>query len=77
MQHFRKYYNIQFNQNLYDVKYFYVSDNAVKGEKTDLIQSKAIKCLKNKHKTEKSSLFFREKVLIFPIKCDRIQTHKK
>lgn len=36
MQHFRKYYNIQFNQNLYDVKYFYVSDNAVKGEKNGL-----------------------------------------
>ena len=49
MQHFRKYYNIQFNQNLYDVKYFYVSDNALKGKISDLNQSKAIKCLKNKH----------------------------
>lgn len=52
-------------------------NNVLKGKKTDLIQSKAIKCLKNKHKIEKSSLFFSEKVLIFPIKCDRIQTYKK
>lgn len=52
-------------------------NNVLKGKKTDLIQSKAIKCLNNKHKIEKSSLFFSEKVLIFPIKCDRIQTYKK
>ncbi len=77
MQHFRKIYNIQFYQSLYAIKYSYVSDNVLKGKKTDLIQSKAIKCLKNKHKIEKSSLFFSEKVLIFPIKCDRIQTCKK
>ncbi len=52
-------------------------NNVLKGKKTDLIQSKEAECLKNKHKIEKSSLFFSEKVLIFPIKCDRIQTYKK
>lgn len=61
MQHFRKYYNIQFNQNLYDVKYFYVSDNAVKGEKTDLIQSKAIKCLKKNTKSKKVHYFLEKR----------------